>query len=68
MEHERWLAERRLADWSYGPRDMNRKTNPNLAAWDEISEESRELNRGIIRGLPAFLAEVGFQVYRLHSL
>jgi hypothetical protein len=68
MEHERWLAERRSADWSYGPRDINKKTNPNLAPWDEIPEEARELNRSIIRRLPAFLEEVGFQVYRLQSL
>ena len=33
MEHERWLAERRALGWTPGPRDPQKKTNPNLVPW-----------------------------------
>ncbi|MDX1934971.1 MAG: NAD-binding protein [Capsulimonadales bacterium] len=64
MEHERWMAERRAAGWTFGPRDPDRKTNPNLVPWPELPEEGREFNRQTIRELPESLALAGFQVYR----
>jgi len=65
LEHERWCAERRRAGWRYGsPRDNGRKLHPNLVPWDKLSEEDKEKDRVMVRGLPAFLAKVGFQVER----
>ena len=67
MEHERWNEERRLEGWTYAPepKDLNRKTTPYLVPWNELSEDIKEYDRNTIRGLPAFLARAGFQIYRL---
>jgi len=65
LEHERWVEERRSQGWTYGPRDPEKKTNPSLVSWEELSEEGRELNRATIRQMPASLAQAGFQIYRL---
>jgi hypothetical protein len=65
MEHERWMAERLGEGWSHGPRDLNRQANPYLVPWEQLPDEAKELNRDMARGLPAFLAKVGLQIYRL---
>jgi voltage-gated potassium channel Kch len=65
MEHERWMDERQHEGWTYGPRDIEKKTNPLLVPWERLSEEIKGLNREMIRELPAFLASVDLQIYRL---
>jgi voltage-gated potassium channel Kch len=65
MEHERWMDERHREGWQTGPRDWKRKTNPYLVSWGDLAEEAREMTRDMVRGLPAFLAGVDLQVYRL---
>ncbi len=64
LEHERWLAERRVLGWTVGPRDVVRKTNPNMLPWNELGEDARTLTRNMVRQLPGFLASVGLVVYR----
>jgi hypothetical protein len=64
MEHERWMEERLREDWTHGPRDDEERTNPNLVPWDRLPRDMKDLNRGMVRSLPASLAEVGLQVYR----
>lgn len=65
MEHERWMQERHLQGWTFGPRDSAKKTNPNLVSWSELPAEVRLFNREQIRELPTFLATAGFLIYRL---
>jgi voltage-gated potassium channel Kch len=67
MEHERWVAERRALGWALGARDLERKTNPNLIAWEDLDEATREMNRNSVRQLPAFLNRAGFTVHRYRS-
>jgi hypothetical protein len=66
MEHERWCEERRFQGWSYAPgqKNINKKTSPHLVPWEELSEEIKEYDRNTVRGLPSFLAQAGFQIYR----
>lgn len=66
MEHERWCEERRERRWSYapGPKNLKKKTSPHLVPWKELSEEIKEYDRNMVRGLPSFLATAGFQIYR----
>lgn len=41
-EHERWMAERLAAGWTYGrDRDDAAKKNPNLVPFDELSVAER---------------------------
>ncbi len=63
MEHDRFVEERRSQGWKSGPRDAKRKTSPYLVPWEELPEDVRELDRDQVRGLPAFLARAGFQLY-----
>ena len=66
MEHERWCEERRHKDWSYspGPKNIKKKKSPHLVPWEELSEEIKEYDRNMVRSLPSFLAQAGFQIYR----
>jgi voltage-gated potassium channel Kch len=65
MEHERWMAERTRGGYTYGPiRDDVAHTHPDLLPWGSLSEEAKDKDRTFIRGLPAYLAGVGFQVIR----
>lgn len=40
------------------------RTNPLMVPWDELDEDIKELDRSTARGLPAFLARAGLQVWR----
>lgn len=65
-EHERWLAERRAAGWTWGQKNDSRaRTNPNIRAWEELDAKAQELDRAAVREIPAFLARAGFRVERL---
>ncbi|NOZ19839.1 MAG: Ryanodine receptor Ryr [Planctomycetes bacterium] len=66
MEHERYVSERRLAGWTLGPRDDKKKTSPHLIPWDDLEDEVREWDRQAVRGIPEFMADAGFEIYRLH--
>lgn len=66
MEHERWCEERRRQGWTYapGPKDLKKKTSPHLVPWEQLPPEIKEYDRNTVRGLPSFLAQAGFQIYR----
>jgi voltage-gated potassium channel Kch len=64
MEHERWLHERLALGWTRGPRDPQKKTNPNLVPWAQLDEPAREMNRSSVRQLPFFLNRAGFTAHR----
>lgn len=64
LEHDRWLQERMAAGWSRGPRDPQKKTNPNLVPWAELDGGIREMNRAAVRRLTVFLTRAGFTARR----
>jgi hypothetical protein len=67
IEHDRWVDERRQQGWTYtpGPKDLDKKTSPYMVPWEELTEEIREYDRNVIRGLPMSVARAGFQVCRI---
>jgi len=66
MEHERWMAERRIEGWVYGPdRDVDRKVSPALVPWADLPEGVKEYDREAVRAIPEVLATARFEVYRL---
>ena len=67
MEHERWCAERLREGWRYAPGDKNigAKTTPYLVSWNQLPEAVKQLDRDPANNIPAFLAKLGFQIYRL---
>lgn len=65
LEHERWLSERLIQGWDYGPtRHDELRLNPNLRAWNLLPETVREFNRRVAINLPGLLARAGLQVKR----
>ncbi len=44
---------------------MTVDSNPAPVSWERRSEETKEAYRAMVRRLPAFLAKVDFQIYRL---
>ena len=50
LEHDSWMAGRYLDGWRYTPRrDDRRKHHPNLVAYAELDEPTRDFDRGQIR-------------------
>lgn len=64
VEHNRWLTERRTQGWTLGPRDSQRKTNPNLLPWEQLGDDARTVTRDLMKQIPASLAAAGFAVQR----
>jgi hypothetical protein len=58
--HASWVEERIADGWRVGPvRDDGVRTNPDLVAWGELSEERRDIDRHFARELPRVLGEAG---------
>lgn len=50
LEHRRWMVDRRLSGWHYGPvRDNEARHHPDLIPYDQLDEYTRELDRAIVR-------------------
>ncbi|MGM0668319.1 MAG: RyR domain-containing protein [Gemmatimonadota bacterium] len=66
LEHGRWVVERLLVGWRFGEeRDLEKKTNPYLVPWSELSETVKELDRQAVKKIPRFLEGQGFRVQRV---
>jgi len=66
MEHGRWTVERFLDGWRFGEeKDVNEKISPHLVSWDELSEEVKDYDRELVEKIPNYLAEAGWEVFRL---
>jgi RyR domain/ATPase family associated with various cellular activities (AAA) len=66
MEHERWVVERRIADWVYGPkRDPDHKVSPYLVPYSKLPDDVKGWDRDAVRAIPEILALARFEVYRL---
>jgi hypothetical protein len=59
LEHDRWMAERRLSGWRYGtPRDNARKLHPDMVPFEALSEQAQSYDVNVIRTLAAAIAVV----------
>ena len=58
--HVRWVAEREAEGWRTGPeRHDDDRVHPDLVPWDRLPESRREIDRSLVRALPALLRDVG---------
>ena len=67
MEHDRWCEERRSAGYTYAPGPKTDTTHPDLVPYDDLSEEDKEKDRDMVRGLPRFLARAGLRIERVED-
>ncbi|WP_181160133.1 RyR domain-containing protein [Sandaracinobacter neustonicus] len=50
LEHRRWMVDRRLSGWRYGPvRDNEARLHPDLIPYDQLDEYTKDLDRAIVR-------------------
>jgi ppGpp synthetase/RelA/SpoT-type nucleotidyltranferase len=66
LEHARWNAERLLAGWRYGvKKDIEKKLNPCIVKWDDLSPEIRKYDYDPIRNIPVLLTKIGYEVVEI---
>jgi class 3 adenylate cyclase len=62
-EHDRWMAERERAGWTYSPvRDNSRKRHHCLVAWHALPEQEREKDRDVVREIPKLIQLAGLRL------
>jgi TrkA-N domain len=64
-EHDRWCAAMRADGYVVGPRRSGTAvppTHPDLVAWQDLDEATRDRDRVRIRAIPELLASVGYEV------
>ena len=51
IEHQRWVAEKRLSGWRHAPtaKDSTRRTSPSLVVWEQLPEIEKEKDRDVVR-------------------
>jgi hypothetical protein len=62
VEHGRWNAERLMAGWRAGPRQVVRSVSPYLKAWTELTDEVKEYDREAVRSIGPALRAAGWGV------
>ena len=58
MEHQRWIADKKMAGWQYtdGEKDAIRRLSPSLIDWDDLSESEKQKDVDAVEQLPELLA------------
>ncbi|MFH1197771.1 MAG: hypothetical protein V1720_18870 [bacterium] len=68
MEHGRFVAERLLQGWQYGPvKDTVNKISPYLVAWDEVPAHIQQYDVDNIIHYPDLLKTAGLEIYRIEN-
>ncbi len=63
MEHDRFVAERLGAGWTYDrTRNVKRRRSPYLVCWECLREPVREYDRQAARDFPLVLAREGYSI------
>lgn len=57
MEHQRWVAEKKLSGWQYtsGNKDPVKRLSPSLINWDNLSNEEKQKDIDTIDLLPVLV-------------
>ena len=68
MEHERWMQEKLDNGWHYAKKtDRSTKLHKSLIPWDELSEDEKEKDRVLVKGIPKILAKAGYTMIKLNK-
>jgi hypothetical protein len=64
-EHARWLSERSGAGWTHGDQhDEEARRHPDMVEYDALSEEAKEKDRDVVRGMLKILELEGYGLRR----
>ena len=62
-EHDRWMAEKMRAGWTFAEKRDNAKLHhPLLVPYADLPEVEKEKDRATIRNIPGLLAEAGYRI------
>lgn len=65
IEHRRWMAERFMDGWRYGPqRDNSRKIHHLLIPYDQLSDEEKQKDKDMILNIRNLVASPGWKKQR----
>ena len=60
MEHDRWVAERKVNNWKFGdPSDKANRINKNLVDWDKLEPKIQQYDYDAVARIPRLLKKVG---------
>jgi voltage-gated potassium channel Kch len=60
MEHDRWVAERKVNNWRFGiSTDKPNRINRNLISWDKLEDYVRKYNYDTVYLIPELLKKIG---------
>lgn len=65
FEHEEWVKERLASGWVYGVvKDVEKKISPYLIPYDDLDNETKELDRDSIKNIPELLGMIGMAIFQ----
>jgi len=68
MEHERWMHEKLDNGWQFAKKtDRATKLHKSLIPWDKLSEDEKEKDRVLVKGIPKILAKAGYTMIKLNK-
>ena len=62
--HEVYVAGRLADGWTLGPRDDERRTNPTLIPYEELSEEEKEYDRRTSLETLKVILSLGYRIVK----
>jgi hypothetical protein len=64
-EHTRWLWQKILQGYVYGPEKSDEKmTHPNILPWEKLTNADQEKDRENVRLIPKIIREAGYKAVR----
>jgi len=65
MEHERWTQEKLGNGWQYAIKtDRSAKLHKSHISWEKLSEDEKEKDRSLVKGIPKILAKAGYSMIK----
>ena len=68
MEHKRWMQEKLDNGWQYAKKtDRVAKLHKSLISWEKLSEDEKEKDRALVKGIPEILSKAGYSMIKLNK-
>jgi len=63
MEHSRWVWQALMQGWTYQPdqKSPENKTNPYILPWDQLNDETKQLDIDTVKLIPELLERGGYK-------